>query len=107
MDKTSGSRKALFVFVWGVLLWGGGAALTITLLDWHQSGHFRPPLHVLAMFAIYMTLGVFPGLLMWHRLAALPGKKLSLWQTRVQTILFFVLMLGLLYASWVLWFKKP
>ena len=105
MEQVARPRKALFVFVGGVLFWGGGTALLVSLFNWHEAGHFEPIGKILARFGVFMTLGIFFGLSMWKAFfdRSLARNKKARTKAIVQTVLFFGLMLGLLFLLWKMW----
>ena len=101
MERVKPSRKALFVFVWGVLLWGGSTALVLTLLDWHRTRHFDPLYKIVGRFAIFMAGGIIMGHYLWYILQTLGRKKPTRTQSIVRLVLFVGLMLGLIYVLWI------
>ena len=100
MEQIWHSRKARFVFVVGVLLWGGSTALLTTLWDWHRTGHFDSPPWIVIRFAIFMTMGIVGGLWTWKSTESLGRKKITRAGSIVQFVLFIGLMLGLVYLLW-------
>jgi hypothetical protein len=84
-------RKTAFAFVWGVLAWGGGTALLVTLWDRKTDGYVRPG-EVVARFVIFMSLGYFFGLRLWDGFGA-AGRIKDM--TRSQIIVRAVILVGL------------
>jgi hypothetical protein len=95
------SRKAIFVLAWAIV-WGGCMALALIFSDRHRTGHFDTPFHLAVRFSIFLIGGIFMGLYTWKLLQA-PRKQFSPTVTRLRTVLFFSLMLGLAYAIWRMW----
>jgi hypothetical protein len=102
MEQQKSPRKALFVFVWGVLMWGGSTALAITLFDWYTTHYIDTPYKVVGRFVIFMAFGILMGLLMWNRREALGRTKLTRTGSIVRLVLFISLMLGLSYVLWTM-----
>jgi hypothetical protein len=104
MEQAKPARKALFVFVWGVLVWGGSTALAITFFDWYATHQIAAPHKIIGRFVIFMAGGILIGLLLWNRLEAPSREKLTRTRTGsiVQLALFVGLMLGLAYVLWAI-----
>jgi hypothetical protein len=102
MEPAHPPRKALFIFVWGVLGWGFSTALAITLFDWYTTRRIGMPYQVVGRFGIFMVAGVFSGLLIWNRLEAMGRKKATRAASITQLVLFISLMLGLAFALWAM-----
>jgi hypothetical protein len=102
MEQTSLPSKAQFVFTWG-LLWGSCTALLTALWDWHSGRSVGPPYMILGRFAIFIGVGSLYGLFRWQQSRkGLGPKKLPRTKSVARTVLFFGLMLGLVYALWIL-----
>jgi hypothetical protein len=102
MEQAKPQRKALFVFVWGVLIWGCSTALAITLFDWYRTHQLETPYQIVARFVISMAVGVWWGLSVWNRREA-PGRvKPTRTGNILRGVLFISLMLGLTYALWTM-----
>ena len=102
MEQVKTPRKALFVFVWGVLMWGGSTALAITLFNWYRTHQIETLYEIVARFVILMAVGVWYGLDLWNRREALGHKKLTRTGNIVRGAFFLALMLGLSYALWTM-----
>ena len=102
MEQVKTLRKTLFVFVWGVLMWGGSTALAITLFDWYTTHRIETPYNIVGRFVIFMALGILQGLFMWNRLETLGHTKPTRTGSIVRGVLFIGLMLGLSYALWTM-----
>ena len=102
MEQVKPPRKALFVFVWGVLIWGGSTALAMTLFDWYRTHQIETPYQIVARFVISMAVGVWYGLDLWSRRKALGHWKLTRTGNIVRGVFFLILMLGLSYALWTM-----
>lgn len=102
MEQVKTPRKALFVFVWGVLIWGGSTALAITLFNWYTSRRIETPYHIIARFVMFMAMGILLGLRLWNGRKALGHKKLTRKGNILRGVLFLALMLGLSYALWAM-----
>jgi drug/metabolite transporter (DMT)-like permease len=101
MEQVKAPRKALFVFVWGVLLWGGSSALAITLFN-YTTHHVETFYEVVGRFVIFMAAGILFGLSLWDRLEAQRRKKLPRTANILRLVLFISLMLGLTYVLWTM-----
>lgn len=104
MKQVARSRKVVWVLVWGVLFWGAGTALGISILEWHSTGHFGSFYGVVGRFVIFMIGGVLVGLSMWKSLES-SGRKKKMTRTKAiaHTVLFFMVMLALAYLLWRMW----
>jgi hypothetical protein len=102
MEQVKPRRKELFVFIWGVLIWGGSTALAITFFDWYTTHQIAAPHKIVVRFVLFMATGILMGLLLWNRLEALDRKKLTRTGDIVRFVLFISLMLGLVYALWAM-----
>jgi uncharacterized membrane protein YidH (DUF202 family) len=102
MEQVKPRRKALFVFIWGVLIWGGSTALAITFFDWYTTHQIAAPHKIVGRFVIFMAGGILMGLLLWNRLQAPDRRKLTRTGDVVRFVLFVSLMLGLVYAVWAM-----
>jgi uncharacterized membrane protein YidH (DUF202 family) len=102
MEQLKPPRKALFVFVWGVLIWGGLTALAITFFDWYTTHQIAAPHKIVGRFVIFMAGGIVTGLLLWNRVEALDRKKLTRTGDIVRFVLFVSLMLGLVCVLWAM-----
>ncbi|HEV2298369.1 MAG TPA: hypothetical protein VGR72_07615 [Candidatus Acidoferrales bacterium] len=97
MELIARPRKWLFVFVVGVLLWGGGTALSVTLLNWYLAGRLDSPWSIAVRFVIFMIGGIFFGRFMWTpRPRKLTAGKAAI----VRFVLFIGAMLALVYLLW-------
>jgi hypothetical protein len=103
MEQVKTPRKALFVFVWGVLLWGGSTALAITLFKRYVTHDIETFPEVVVRFVIFMAAGIFFGLSLLSRREAqgLPT-KLTRTVNLLRLVLFISLMLGLTYVLWTM-----
>lgn len=101
MEQVRPTKKALFVFVWGSLAWGGSTALVITLFDWFTTHRLETVYQIFGRFVIFMALGVWWGLFMWRN-EGLARRKLTRTGSAVRLVLFLSLMLGLVYALWTM-----
>jgi hypothetical protein len=95
-------RKARFVIVWGVLIWGVSMALAMTLFNWYTARRLETVHHIVGRFVIFMTLGIGWGLFLWNRLGALGRKKPTRTVNILRLLLFVSLMLALAYALWAM-----
>jgi|HubBroStandDraft_4_1064222.scaffolds.fasta_scaffold420821_1 hypothetical protein len=102
MEQVKPRRKALFVIVWGVLIWGASTALAITFFDWYTTHQIAAPDKIVDRFVIFMAGGILMGLLLWNRLQTLDLKKLTRTGYVVRFVLFVSLMLGLGYVLWAM-----
>jgi hypothetical protein len=102
MEQVKPRSKALFVFIWGVLIWGGSTALAITFFDWYTDHQIAATHKIVGRFALFMAAGILIGLLLWNRVEALGRKKLRRTGNIVRYVLFISLMLGLVYALWAM-----
>ena len=102
MEQVKPRRKALFVFIWGVLIWGGSTALAITFFDWYTTHQIAAPHKIVGRFVIFMAGGVLVGLSLWNRLEALGRERVTRTRGTVRLVLFVSLMLGLVYALWAM-----
>ena len=102
MEQVKTPRKALFVFVWGVLIWGASTALANILFDWYRTHQIETLYQIVARFVISMAVGVLVGLSWWNRREALGHKKLTRTGNILRGVLFIGLMLGLTYALWTM-----
>ena len=102
MEQAKPPRKALFIFVWGVLLWGGSTALAITLFNWYTTRRGETSYEVVGRFVIFMALGILWGLLVWNRREALGRRKLTRTGNILRFVLFVSLILGLAYVLWTM-----
>jgi hypothetical protein len=102
MEQVKSPKKTLFVFVWGVLAWGGSTALAITLFDWYATRQIGTPHKIIGHFVIFMAAGILMGLLLWNRREALSHEKPTRTGSIVQLALFVGLMLGLAYVLWAI-----
>jgi hypothetical protein len=98
MEQVKPPSKALFVFVWGVLLWGGLTALLITLYDWYATHQIDSPYRIVGRLVISIAAGILWGLIMWNRRKAIGQRKLTRTGGLVRPVLFISLMLGLTYV---------
>ncbi len=101
MEQIEHASKARFVFVWGVLIWGGATALAITLFDWYTTHHVETIYRVVGRFVIFMVLGIFFGLSLWNRFVELSRKKPTTAGHKLRLVLFVGLMAGLVCLLWV------
>jgi hypothetical protein len=92
------SRKALFVLVWGVLIWGASTALAITLFDRYTTHQVETSDKVVVRFVVFMAGGILWRLLLWNRHDAPDRKKLTQSEGVVRIVFFIGLMSGLVYA---------
>ena len=103
MEEAITQRRASFIFVFGVLLWGGGAALSAIAFDWYVTRHAPPLSHLLGRFAINGLMGIPMGWLLWNQLKAASTKpKPSRRSVILRGVLFVSLMAFLAYALWML-----
>jgi len=102
MEQAINYRKATFIFVIGVLLWGGGTALSLWVFDWYITRHAPPLRHLLGRFAINGLMGIPLGWLLWNRLEASARAKPSRSVTVMRGVLFATLMLCLVYVLWIM-----
>jgi MFS family permease len=102
MEHANPPRKALFIFVWGVLGWGFSTALAITLFDWYTTRHIETYNRIVGRFLIFVALGAVWGLRIWNRRDELGRKKLTRAASITQLVLFIGLMLGLAFALWAM-----
>jgi len=102
MEQARPPSKARFVVVRGVLLWGSSTALVMTLFNWYTTHRIETIYHIVGRFVIFMTLGIWWGLLMWNRLETLGQRKPTRTGTAVRLVLFISLMLALAYALWTM-----
>ena len=102
MEQVRTPRKALFVFVWGVLIWGCSTALAITLFDWYTTHRVEMSYKVVVRFIVFMAGGILYGLHLWNRREALDRVKPTRTGNIVRGVLFLALMLGLAYALWTM-----
>jgi hypothetical protein len=98
MEQVKPRRKALFVFIWGVLIWGCSTALAITFFDWYTIHQIAAPHKIVGRFVLFMAAGILMGLLLWNRREALDRKKMTRTGDIVRFVLIVSLMLGLVYA---------
>lgn len=91
------SREALFVLVWGVLIWGASSALAITLFDRYTTHQVGTSDKLVVRFVVFMAGGILWRLLLWNR-PALDRKKLTQSEGVVRIVFFIGLMSGLVYA---------
>jgi hypothetical protein len=102
MEQVRRPRKALFVVVWGVLIWGGSTALAITLFNWYTTHRIETVYHIVGRFVLFMVGGIWLGLFLWNRLEALGRKKLTRTGNAIRLVLFISLMFALAYALWAI-----
>jgi hypothetical protein len=98
MEQVKAPSKALFVFGWGVLVWGSLTALVISLFDWYTTHQIGSPYDIVGRFVIFMAAGILWGLIMWNRRKAIGQRKLTLTGGLVRLVLFIGLMLRLAIA---------
>ncbi|MGH9701484.1 MAG: hypothetical protein ACRD52_18765, partial [Candidatus Acidiferrales bacterium] len=75
MTQAKAPRKAFFVLIWGVLMWGGSTALLMTLFNWYTPRQFGSGYEIVGRFVIFMGLGIYWGLYMWQKLSTLHSGK--------------------------------
>lgn len=97
MEQVKAPKKALFVLVWGVLVWGGSTALAMTLFD-RYTHQIDAPYEVVVRFVLFMAAGVLWGLWMWNGREAIGRRERRRTGTIVRLVLFIGLMTGLVYA---------
>jgi hypothetical protein len=95
MEHANPPRQARFVFVWGVLGWGGSTALAIALFNWYTTRHVETNYRIAGRFLIFMALGAVWGLRIWNRRDELGRKKLTRAASITQLVLVVSIMLGL------------
>ena len=101
MEQVKTPRKALLVFVWGVLMLGGSTALAITLFDWYTTQRIETPYNIVGRFVTFMAVGVLYGLDLWNRRDT--GRiKPTRTGNILRGVVFLALMLGLSYALWTM-----
>lgn len=101
MEDVARPRKWSFIFVVGVLLWGGGTALSVTLLNWYDTGHLDSPWSIAGCFLIFMIGGILFGRSMWKlRSNPLPSPMAIQTGKMGRFVLFVALMLGLIFLLW-------
>ena len=98
MEQVKPPRKALFVFVFGILLWGCSMTLLVTLFDWYRTHQFDQPYKIAGRFVIFMASGLFIGHYLWNILEASGRKKPTRAESNVRLGLFVGLMLFLIYV---------
>src|ERR1700683_2524029 len=102
MEQVKPRSKPLFVFIWGVLIWGGSTSLAITFFDWYTDHQIAAPHKIVGRFVLFMAVGILMGLLLWNRREALDRKKMTRTGNIARFVLFISLMLGLVYALWAM-----
>ena len=101
-EQVKPPRKALFVFIWGVLIWGGSSALLATLLDRYITHRAETFYQVVGRFVVFMAGGILYGLLLWNRSELQSQRKLTRTGNALRLVVFISLMLGLTYILWTM-----
>jgi hypothetical protein len=101
MEQVKHPGKWSYAVLWGGL-WAPFTVLGITLFDWYRTRQLDSLRHIALRLIIFVTVGILYGLGLHRyqesRVAKIPTRAKQV----TQTVLFIVLMMGLIYALWVM-----
>lgn len=100
MIEKASQSKTKFIFLSGVLGWGGTTALLITLFNRYVDHELEPAIRIVMRFVIYFGVGILFGEFMWSKRESLGRKKPTRMGKIAQIMVFIALMLACAFVLW-------